>query len=476
VSTDQDPPSSRFALYVALAIAVVLRVLWPFAHLAPMVDEGGWPFSVRQWATEGLITYDFHVAPAYHVILGGIFKLTSPSLAVARWSSVGLSLGSLGLFWWVSIRLLADRRVALWATLLWTSCFPATDIAQRALIEPLQLLWLLGLLAALCLSGAGAGLAVGIATLGLLLTKANALVLLPVFAAALWLSGPAVLRERRVAKIGGMLIGVSAAVVAFFMLYRHDPATFADGWGGAMAQSTDKSPMPLVRLGRFVLDPRLIESGVKWLSAQAPFLFALGIVGTLRALLLQRLSVAAMWVTVLLPFLLVQVSPLPNYFFLLYPPLALASADLLAASAHEGGRRWRWPTVAVLFIALDGIVRTATLMATVRAPDRQVVAWLSGHAAPEDRVFAAPYVLMQLRGRGISLFSVTAAAAAPDSVTSSPAPPQWIVVDPGEWRNQMRNGGYAVTEIDSWFARCCSLTFADAGYRVYRVRPRAGEP
>jgi 4-amino-4-deoxy-L-arabinose transferase-like glycosyltransferase len=443
--------------------------------LAPFLDEGGWPFSVRQWATEGLLTYDFYVAPAYHVVLGSVFRLRSPSLDVARWTSVVLSLGSLGLFWWISKRLLSDRRAALWATLLWASSFPVTEIAQRALIEPLQLLWLLGLLAALMLATPGAGVAVTVATFGLLLTKASALVLLPVFSASLWLPGPAPLGVRRIVKLGSMLIGALAAFAVFSLLYRHDPVTFAKGWGEAMSLSSLASPMPIARIGRFVLDPKLIESGLRFLAEETPFLFALGLVGTLRALLLRRLLVAAMWVALLLPFLLVQVLPLGNYFFLLYPALALASADLLSGSVHEGGRRWRWPTVAVFLISLDGIVRTATVMSTTRAPDREVVAWLSTHAAPGDRVFAVPSILMQLPGRGISLFSVRGAGISPDSVASMATRPSWIVVDPTEWVGRMHKGGYEVTDIDTLFANCCMRAYAEAGYRVFRVRPRAGE-
>ena len=477
MSTEQDPPLARVALRLALALAVLLRIVWPLTHMAPMIDEGGWPLSVRQWATDGIVTYDFHTAPGYHLVLGTVFRLTAPTLDSARWASVVLSLCSLALFWLCAQRLLEDRRAAGWATLLWAACFPATDIAQRALIEPLQLVWLLGLILGLTMTGKRTFVAVALAAAGLLLTKANAMVLLPVLLAALWLPGPAALGERRLAKVGGLAAGFAIAAVAFFALYLYDSETFLLGWGPTMAKAMLDSPMPIVRVGRFVLDPTVIENGTEFLSAQTPFLFALGLLGTIRALLLRRALLAGLWVALLFPFLLVQVIPSPHYFFLLYPALSLVAADLLLGAAREGSGPWRWPTLAVLVIALDGMGRTAALMATAHSADRAAVTYLREHADASDHVLAAPYILMQLGQRGTSIFAIPAAAMAPDSVVQRAEPPEWIVVDPTEWRDRMRAGGHMVVGDPAvWFANCCDRVFADDPYKIYRVRPRTETP
>ena len=124
------PESPRLARarrleYGILSCAILLRLWWPFGSSPTHVDEGGWPLSVRQWATEGLITFDFHKAPFYHLLLGGVYELAPPTMLTARLFSVLLSLVALGLLGWVARRLLRDWTAALWAMLFWASCFPA---------------------------------------------------------------------------------------------------------------------------------------------------------------------------------------------------------------------------------------------------------------------------------------------------------------------------------------------------------------
>ena len=450
-----------------LALAILLRVAWPFGASPTHVDEGGWPLSVRQWAVDGLVTYDFHNAPGYHVLLGAVFKLAPPLLLTARLFSVLLSLASLWLLWWAARRILNDGRAAWWAALLWATCFPANDIAGRALIEPVQLVWLLALLAALVATGRGAFVLVAATTAALLLTKVNAVVILPAFiAAAIWDRSPAVSTRRR-QKLSGLGVGVLFAALVYCGLYLSDPSTFERGWSGTMTMAHVTLEASELRLGRFVVDPGVIERLVEFLGSQTPYLLAFGLAGTVRALLRRQALGVALWVALLLPFLLVQVFYSPHYFAILYPALAIVTAALLAGAWATESGRWRWPSLVVGLIAFDGLGRTAASIAAREAEERPAVRWMSANAQ-DGVVLGAPYILMQLPNRGVSLFELDDRDFTPDSTTLSKV--TWIAVDSREWLPQLLRAGFAPSTVSDFFARCCDEAYADAVVRVYRVR------
>ena len=450
-----------------LALAVLLRVLWPFGSSPTHVDEGGWPFSVRQWATDGLVTYDFHTAPGYHLVLGMVFKLAPPVMLTARLFSVCLSLVSLWLLWWAARRILEDERAAVWAALLWAVCFPANEIAGRALIEPMQLTWLLALLAALCLTGRGAFTLVAATTAGLLLTKANALVILPAFAAGAYLDLSPALTARHSEKLAGLGLGMLVAGLAYGGLYLSDPATFVLGWGATMTKATISSAAPFLRLGRLVLDPSVAQRLVEFLGSQTPLLFAFGLAGTARSLLRRQAFGVALWIALLLPFLLVQVFYSPQYFAMLYPALAIVAAALLAGVLPAEPGRWRWPALVVGLIVCDGLGRTAAALATLQAVERPGVTWMREHAS-EGTVLAAPYILMQLPNRGVSFYAFAETDYMPNSAGVTIG--DWIAVDALEWSPRFEEVGRDSLAVNAYFAGCCELSFDDGVVRVYRVR------
>ena len=457
-------------LWIALAVSVGLRVIGLDAAPRPSFDEGGWPLSVRQWALDGLITYDFHTAPGYHLVLGAVFKLAPPTMLTARIFSALIGLAALPLFWWIARRLSDDARVAAWATVILASANPAIDIARRALIEPIQMLWLLGVVGALTLAGPGTGTLVALLTAGLLLTKANAVVLLPVFAFSLWWDQNGLLRVRRTQKVGGLAVGVALAGLVFLMLYRLDPATFVHGWGSTMLKEFQPTLSPIVRAGRFVVDPRLALEGVKFLAAESPFLFAFGVVGAARTLRERRLTIAGGWILVLLPFLLLQVVQSPQYFSVLYPALALCAAALLVSAERLESRRPGWAAIAVVVMVVEGLARTSGALLSTQRPDRPTVEFLRERVADSERVLAAPFVLMQLRGPGTSLFELGPEALVPTAAAVERLQANWIVLDRGEWQERLRWIGIDSSTVADSLRDCCDLVHGDSHAWIYRKR------
>jgi len=456
--------------YALLSAAVLLRLSWPFRPPLTHVDEGGWPLSVREWAVDGIVTFDFHKAPLYHLVLGALYRVAPPTMFTARLLSVLLGLMSLALLWWIAVRLLADRRAALWSVLLWASCFPASDLAGRALIEPLQLMLLLALLAALCSHGRRAGPLVALATAALLLTKANALVALPGLGLALFWDRAGPLHESRNAKAAGLAAGVGLAAVAFVGLWMLDPDTFRRGWDATVSRPDVITARGSLRLGRFVLDPRLVEHGLEHLASQTPFLFAIGMLGAVRALSLRSATAPALALVPMLMLVLLQGDQPPQYFATLYPLLALAAAGLLAALNEGPGGRAVWPTIAVALIAVEGMSRTVATSVLLPPPERPAVEWLRSHTDRTAPVMAAPYILMQLRNPALSAFVEPTFPAAPDTATIARTGARWIAVDSREWDSYARKAGLDSTMMEAGFRECCERVFSDRAVRLYRIR------
>ncbi len=472
-------PGAR-ALWALVALLVALRAAAALLSLPTHVDEGGWPLSVREWATAGVVSPDLHKAPLYHVVLGLVFRVATPTLLTARLLSVLLGALSLALLWRAVRRLDPDPRVAWWSVLLWGACFPAIDLGSRALIEPLQLAWLCALLAALTATGARAGLAVAVASAGLLLTKANALVVLPAMALAPWLDVAPAVRAGRGAKLAGLCVGTAVAAATYGALYLSDPATFLRGWVETLARPDVASGEGAIRLGRLAVDLRTIEHGLDFLASQAPFLLALGTVGALRAVARRELLPFAFALLLAFPFVLLQADQPPQYFAMLYPLFAVLAAAWLAealrAEPTAGSRLLRWPVLAVALLVTEGLARTAAAALLLRAPERPAVAWLRANVAPGERVLAAPYIVMQLPTEGRSIFAVDSAGGVPSPRTLAAEQVTWIAFDTLEWGHYARRGGLDSAAVEAHFAACCAPVWADGAVRVLRVKPDAPPP
>jgi len=464
-------------LCVALAVGVVLRLASLDEFPPPVLDEGGWPYSVREWAIYGRMTFDFHTTPGYHVVLGAVFDLFGATMLTARVFSACLATLSLVLFWWVVRRISADGTVAAWATVLWATCFPAIDIGRRALIEPIQMVAILLVVSALSTTHrlrAVAGVAV--ATAALVLIKANAIVLLPAFALALWWDRSAALRAERLWKLGGMALGVALAGAVFLLLQRVDPATFAAGWSPTLNKAFLTSDTPVLRLGRFVIDPQLIQSGLDFVAAQTPFLFVLGVIGAVRAVRDREATIGGFWTLLLLPFLLLQVVQSPQYFSVLYPAFALGSAALLVAATRATSGRLAWPVLALWIVIADGLGRSTAAMLFLDRPDRSTVAWLRERIPAGERVMAAPFVLMQLEEPTVSMFRLPGPPFVPTPDRLREHDARWIVIDEPEWRARLSRAGIDSAAVADTLRHCCTLVHADGYAWVYRVDPTPSRP
>lgn len=459
------------ALPWLMAAAVLLRLTWPFSAMQTHVDEGGWPWAVRQFATEGLITFDFHKAPLYHLVLGLPFAIFPPTLLTGRLVSVALSLVTALLLARVVDRV-GTRGSGAWAALLWLTCFPASDLAGRALIEPLQLAFTLALLWAMLATSRGAWIGVALATAALLLTKANAVILLPPLLLGAWWDREGPWHATRRAQLVGMLAGVGLAGLCFAGLALWDPETFRYAWGSTVLREDVVTPAGAWRIGRFVLDPRTIVGGLGFVATQTPALALVGALGAWQAVTRRRSSGLALALAAMTAFVVVQAAQPHQYFALLYPLLA-ALAGLTLHAAFTSARAPRWPVVVLALAAGEGMGRDLVTRAlapttTHGAVERHAVAWMRAHVPVDERVSAAPYLLMQLRNPGRSIFELTDFRAPLDSAALDAA--DWFIVDRLEWEGYVSKRGRSVEALADEFAACCTLAYTDSAARVFRVR------
>lgn len=471
----QGPP-----LFIAAALGLLLVLflrLGMNGFPAPVADEGGWPFSVRLWVTQGIRSPDYYVAPGYHWLLGIPFTLFGPTLQVARLASSVVGLGGLALFYAIARRARLDRTAAFWAVMVLGTSYQGVNLDRRALMEPFQVFGMLGLVWFFLRPATPRNLvAIALCTAGLLLTKMSAIFLPPaLFLASLWEEPgepPAARRSRWLAMAGG---GVLAAAV-FGALYLSDPPTFAKGWFPTLTLEIVKRSRFFIGVGRFGLDPVTAFNTLQQMTYDEPLLFAFGLAGMLKALISRQQTTMALWLLLGATFLFLQALVLDNHLVVLLPASAFLTVWLLselkagAPTIGLGRLRFGWPGLCLLGQVLYGTVRLLGVKATTSDPAGEAVAWLQAHAKKTDVVAAAPMILMQLEAQPVSFFQFQPPyLPALEKIRQAPAV-NWILFDRQEWGGYVRRSGVTPEEAAAIISACCDTVFASPGATVLKVR------
>ena len=469
---------------LSIALIVCLRTirLGSFPDIAP--DEGGWPLAVRNWVDSGKPTFDYHMAPGYHWLLGAVFRLLGSSLAVGRATSAVVSLVSLCLFY-VLARRLDGHRTAWWAVLLLGTSYSAILIDRRALMEPMQIALMLGLALASTARSHGLGshlLVVALSAL-LLLTKASAAYLLPVlWFASVW--PPALPQPGRRATTLALALGcgVLIAAGAFWWIYRSDPATFLDAWGRDTRISTSEGDTGRT-LGRFALDPVSMEHTIRWYGEHEAVLFGLAVLGLVKAIWERRQTLMAGWLCGGIAFISIQLYVQENHRVLVLPPMCFLAAWLLSRLQGEsvpGGAQASpgWTGAAVFVLVAYSTLRVAFgIISPPPLETESAVAWLSARAGPDSTIVAAPYVLMRLQARPVSFFALPKPYL-PSAEAAASSGAEWIVMDRAEWEHHLALEGVDGSRWRAALEACCELAYRSPGASVFKVRSvrRAASP
>jgi len=476
----------------AVVLVVVVHTLWLGRYPIVAADEGGWPLAVRNWAGQGLATFDYYQAPVYHWILGLAFRIFQPTVVVGRDAAAVFNLLGLACFTGAAYRLTGSRRTALWALLLLGLDYATVLTDRRAYIEPFQMFWMNALVFFFLGRSRRDLVCAAVAAAGLLLTKANGAFILVALVLASLTDVPAMDRADRRRSWTALGAGVALAAIVFALLALHDPGEFLRGWiattrGVPVRPGNGPGVVPAVfRVGFIVIDPNFGFRILRVLSTDAPFGVVLGAAGAIMTLFERRASLIGWWFFLGLAALIVQAVWLENHLAVLYPAMALGSAwflaemDRTAMARRRFGVRWTWASIVLVCVLLYDVARFAGGVATTKEPSRATVQWLDHHTEPSDVVLAAPYIVMQRATPQRSFWDlVPPYLPAPDSLRAWHV--RWLVVDRKEWVGAMRLQNAGLGAFNAALADCCTPVWPDsqavdvtsAGmppFEVYRVR------
>jgi hypothetical protein len=223
-------------------------------------------------------------------------------------------------------------------------------------------------------------------------------------------------REGRGHAIGRIVVfGGTAIVLAgvvYGLLARSHPDLFRRAFmfelDGAHFQS---GTHPIVRLGRFGIDPVQISRTLVALLRREPFLMVLSVLGVLTV---GRLRTSAnllfgVWLGFGLPYFLGQIYQPPRYFYLLVPAIVYFAAlflqwiaDLgaqLASSARSVPSRIL-AFVTVLNLAYAGV----GFIANRERRTDEVLAWTAAHTRPSDRILSSALFTTDLPNRAYDFY------------------------------------------------------------------------
>ena len=474
------------AIVLVLGAVVILALRFLGLEGYPTAaDEGGWPLSVRRFVEDGERTFDYFKAPGFHWQLWAPFELFGASIGVARAAASTAGLVGLLFFHRLARLLLPGARQAWVATLLLGTSYAAVLIDRRALIEPFLVAWMVALAFFALRRARHDGWWVALCTAGVLLTKASGIFLLPVLGLVALVGdgsarGDAEGRAGTWRVVAGLAGGVALACAAFFALYRSDPFTFLDGWMPTLLTASTSLavvPEPTVpHLGRFGIDPAKVMDWLGTLARDEPFLFALGVAGMTRGIVEGRQRAMSLWLLGGMAFLLAQTHVLENHLAVLYAPLALLAAWLLAdldrtaVPRRVAGVALTWCRVLVAAIVGFGAVRAAGAIALTTDPSLGATRWVEARRAPGEAVLAAPFVLMRLEGP-VAPFVALPAPYAPEPEALATLGVRWVIVDAVEWRGHAARFVEGRARFEAALARCCTPDTTIGGFGVYRVVP-----
>jgi hypothetical protein len=461
------------ALCLLLAVSAALRLIALPAFPEVVADEGLWTNSSKNFVAFGDWFMDgrthLFLSPVFHGLSVGIFEIFGPSIAAARVISGAAGTISVLLLYLLVLRVTARVDLAFVSGTLLGVTADFVFHSRLAIIESLQLCFLLSSALALSRGGTGGAVTGGLAFALALLTKLNSAwfgVVLPFF--LLGSSRPrAVMRDPvwlgRCLLFGAVAIGSAAAVYA--ALYHYHPDRFVAAFrfelDGLHFAGLSR---PIVQFGRFGIDPVQAARTLLGLFRESPFLMVLATLGGVFAVML-RYSPAlafAVWALFGSGFALMQIYQPPRYFHAMAPAYCFFAAVAVLAwrdGAAVTKQRFLGAVLGVYvafnlsYLALNAVANPARMVDSVTR-------WARENTRPSDNILAAGYLCTDLPNRAYARYhlgaDITQLAASIDRYEIA-----YVIADRSEWSSALRDALAARYEkVQEW-------PFG----QVFRVRP-----
>jgi 4-amino-4-deoxy-L-arabinose transferase-like glycosyltransferase len=435
-------------LQVLLAITIVgglLRLLWLAAFPEPMPDEGLWTNSTKNF----LLFHDWFMggrthlflSPVFHVLSLVAFGLAGPSIESARMISGLAGTASIPLLYAFVREVSADRELALFAAALFAFDQHYVFTARVAQIEALQVAILLCAAWIAMKSGRIAPLVAGVCGGIAILTKINSAIVLAVLALAYLLPERSKTRDARTRLVRALIFGTCVAAVAiagYGVLYEWDPTSFRTAYLYELdGRHFEPESHPIVRFGRFGLDPVQAARTVIGLFRESPFLLVLAALGVVVGWAGRARAPASLqlWLVLGSGFFLAQMYQPIRYFYLVAPAYcffaALAIRSLANAADLVATRRMQYAALGVCmafgasYFGMNAIANPAT-----RVP--QITAWAREHTDPDTRSLCATQICTDLPHRAYDFYPLVRKPSDLDAALANHGIDLVFVTD-GDW-------------------------------------------
>ena len=461
-----------------VSVAAAMRLVGPGAFPEIEADEGLWTNSSKNFVVFGDWFMDGRthmlLSPLFHSLSVLLFRALGPGIATARLLSGAAGALSVLLLYVLVLRTSGRRDVALVAAVLFGINQWTTVLSRRALIEAVELCAILG--AAVLVAGRGrwSAAAAGAVTALALLAKVNAAFFLGVL--GLYMLLPAAgaedgLRRRIGRTLVFGVIAVVLAAAAYGALYRLYPDRFVAAFVFELdGEHFEGLSDPVIRVGRFGLDPEQASRTILALVRESPFLLVLAFLGAAVWLVLRPRGAAlyALWLGIGGSYLLGQMFQPLRYFYLVAPAFAYFGALAIVRLANGLADR-RSRLVGAIALAVYCGFETAYLGANALANRGTmldaVVGWVLENTRPDARIMAAGYFCTDLPRRAYAHYLYSSDAA---HLLSSIGELEidYVIVDDAEWPRELREA------VAARFERVHSWTFG-AVYRARQAEPAA---
>jgi 4-amino-4-deoxy-L-arabinose transferase-like glycosyltransferase len=438
----------RVALATVLAFALAFRVAG-LAHF-PIVeaDEGLWTRSAKNFLVFGDWFMDEHthllLSPVFHALELVAFAAAGPSIEVARLLSAIAGTASVLLVYVLVQRATARRDVALTTAIVFAFCQWTVVISRKALIEPVQLCAVLASACFLVRDGWKNALAAGVLMGVALLTKVNAAFIALVF--GLYLLLPLAEASGRAAwrvYVGRAAVFAMSAVIVAGSVLGALARAYPDRFRAAYLYELDgvhfeSLSNPIIRVGRFGLDPVQAARTIVELVREEPLLMVYCLLGMVVAFVARRRhsGLFMLWLGIGMPFLLGQMFQPLRYFVLLTPAFAFFAALFVCWLAEfeplsTGARKIAVGALG-LYVAFDVAYVGMNAVASREVRIDAVVQWASTSSRSSDRILASALFCTDLPNPALGYYKLVK-----DRSDLLPALKRhridYVIVDSAEW-------------------------------------------
>jgi len=424
------------------------------------------------------------LSPLFHVLSNLAFTVTGPSIASARLISAVAGAASPVLFFVLIRRITQRRDLAICGALLFSVSEWAAFQSRAALIESLQLALILLTVVLLTFDGWRMAALAGLACSLVFLTKVNALfvlapctVLIVERARGIAAAAESELSWKSVIVRSVIFVGTSLGVagLVYALLYFRWPLEFTRAFRFELdGKHFEALSHPLIRVGRFGLDPVFAGRTVLSLFREEPFLLVLASLGViLAASVRQRGSLFfAAWLLIGGAYFLTQMFQPIRYFYLILPAVLFFAVVAIDSISSQKPALTGWSirprTMAMSVIMLFELAYFAANGVANRAAGyANVVRWMQENTQPADRVLASALLSTDLKNRSYQFYRLVAPPADLTTATQD-YHIRYVVVDTSEWPLALRSEvahrfrlvrqwpNAAVYEVPSLSAACCA--------------------